>query len=68
HTEKPYKCQKCNKGFRWSSDLIKHQRTHTSEKPLICSELQCGKGFRGFSALTQHHQTHTAEKPCVCSQ
>ncbi|NXY69141.1 ZN629 protein, partial [Glareola pratincola] len=30
-TEKAHKCPKCNKGFRWFSDLIKHQRTHTGE-------------------------------------
>ncbi|NXN31577.1 ZN629 protein, partial [Nycticryphes semicollaris] len=29
--EKTHKCPKCNKSFKWSSDLIKQQRTHTGE-------------------------------------
>ena len=63
-TEKPHKCPKCNKGFRWCSDLIKHQRTHTGEKPFICSE--CGQTFRVSSHLTSHRRLHTGERPYPC--
>ncbi|NXB18940.1 ZN544 protein, partial [Rhagologus leucostigma] len=27
--EKPYKCLECRKCFRWSYNLIKHQKIHT---------------------------------------
>ena len=63
-TEKPHKCPKCNKGFRWCSDLIKHQRTRTGEKPFICSE--CGQTFRVSSHLTSHRRLHTGERPYPC--
>ncbi|XP_050750380.1 zinc finger protein 697 [Gymnogyps californianus] len=63
-TEKPHKCPKCNKGFRWCSDLIKHQRTHTGEKPFICSK--CGENFRVSCHLISHRRMHTGERPYPC--
>lgn len=33
----------CDRGFCQRSDLIKHKRTHTGEKPYVCKE--CGQGF-----------------------
>nr|XP_009920142.1 PREDICTED: zinc finger protein GLI4-like [Haliaeetus albicilla] len=63
-TEKPHKCPKCNKGFRWFSDLIKHQRSHPGEKPFICSE--CGENFRVSSHFISHRRMHTGERPYPC--
>lgn len=34
--ERPYVCDVCNKGFKQSSDLKKHKRTHTMDKPYKC--------------------------------
>uniref|UniRef100_A0A8C8AZB6 C2H2-type domain-containing protein n=1 Tax=Otus sunia TaxID=257818 RepID=A0A8C8AZB6_9STRI len=63
-TEKPHKCPKCNKGFRWCFDLIKHQRTPTGEKLFTCSE--CRENFRVSSHLISHRKMHTGERPYPC--
>ena len=40
-------------------------RTHTGEKPHVCSD--CDKRFSRLSNLNPHMMTHTGEKPHVCS-
>ncbi|KAM4652081.1 uncharacterized protein O3C94_014419 [Discoglossus pictus] len=64
--EKPFLCSPCGRCFRFKSDLLIHQRTHTGEKPFECS--QCGKCFRMKSNLVYHHRIHTGEKPFECLQ
>uniref|UniRef100_F6TRD4 Histone-lysine N-methyltransferase PRDM9 n=1 Tax=Callithrix jacchus TaxID=9483 RepID=F6TRD4_CALJA len=56
----------CGQGFSDMSDVTGHQRTHTGEKPYVCTE--CGRGFSDKSHLLSHQRTHTGEKPCVCRE
>ncbi|XP_044513334.1 zinc finger protein 48 isoform X4 [Gracilinanus agilis] len=60
-TSRTHTCGYCGKEFPRSSDLVKHRRTHTGEKPYKCAE--CGKGFGDSSARIKHQRGHLALRP-----
>ncbi|KAJ5982725.1 hypothetical protein N7451_012825 [Penicillium sp. IBT 35674x] len=55
-----------HESFNRKSDLCRHYRIHTNERPYHCTLKDCKKSFIQRSALTVHSRTHTGEKPHIC--
>ncbi|XP_074786561.1 LOW QUALITY PROTEIN: uncharacterized protein LOC141972566 [Athene noctua] len=62
---KKYMCEYCGKVYPSGSELRRHQRSHTGERPYKCQD--CGKSFMTSGHLLCHQKIHTREKPFPCT-
>ncbi|KAJ8005283.1 hypothetical protein DPEC_G00145020 [Dallia pectoralis] len=66
HTQKPFRCTKCRKGYSDENQLQRHLLSHTGEKPHKCH--LCEKSFGLAYLLRDHLNTHTGERPHRCPE
>ncbi|XP_058028939.1 zinc finger protein 165-like [Ahaetulla prasina] len=59
-----YECSYCGKRWPCQSQLRRHVKIHTGERPHKCAD--CGKSFSNSSNLSQHKRVHTGERPYSC--
>lgn len=61
-----YKCDQCDKQYRFPSYLKAHSLGHASRdaRPHVCSV--CNQGFVHRYSLLEHMRCHTGERPYAC--
>ncbi|KAF9105346.1 hypothetical protein BGX27_009679, partial [Mortierella sp. AM989] len=67
-TPAKHKCPQCDKYFTRPFNLKSHQRTHTQERPFVCSFLhccpECHRNFVRQDALTRHLRLDFGHNRC----
>ena len=64
---KLHKCPHCDYSSYNRENVTQHIRTHTGEKPFICSYVGCNKRFSTKGNMNQHIKRHIGIKNHKCS-
>ncbi|PKY39898.1 hypothetical protein RhiirA4_257020 [Rhizophagus irregularis] len=59
-------CTRGQKPFTKRHKMYNHLRTHTGERPFVCTINGCGKRFSRPDSLTTHIKTHSNHRPYIC--
>ena len=59
-----FQCNLCPKKFTRSYNLLRHLRSHTSDRPFVCSV--CHKAFARQHDRKRHESLHSGEKKLIC--
>lgn len=51
---KQYKCEQCDKSFKRKSELSRHKKIHSDERPFVCET--CGVSYKRQTHLTRHEK------------
>jgi DNA-directed RNA polymerase subunit RPC12/RpoP len=62
---KAYQCYQCKLTFKQASNLKRHMRTHTGDRPYSCTV--CQRSFSQANNLKAHVRLHTNERPYACA-
>ncbi|KAK9873754.1 hypothetical protein WA026_002109 [Henosepilachna vigintioctopunctata] len=52
---KIFNCNKCAKTFKRNSELVRHQETHSDDRPHVCNI--CGQSYKRSTHLRRHEQS-----------
>lgn len=63
--KKTFQCELCSYTCPRRSNLDRHMKSHTDERPHKCH--LCGRAFRTVTLLRNHLNTHTGTRPHKCS-
>ncbi|KAI8144549.1 hypothetical protein BJV82DRAFT_607679 [Fennellomyces sp. T-0311] len=60
-------CPRNQKPFTKRHKMYNHLRTHTGERPFVCTKSGCEKRFSRPDSLTTHIKTHSNVRPFICA-